>query len=156
MALDFYPCDVLFVHRDAEQRNGYAARRGEIEQAVEQADVGLPCIPVVPVRMTEAWLLIDEEALRRAADRPNGVVPLDWPTLQRLERLHAKNRLFHLLRTAADLTGRRLQGFSPGERRARLASLIEDFTPLRHFESFRRLEEDIRTFCHEWAQFRSE
>ena len=42
---------------------------------------------VVPVRMQEAWLLIDEAALRRAAGDPNGTQPLAMPDVQRLEEL---------------------------------------------------------------------
>ena len=32
---------------------------------------------IVPVRMTEAWLLLDESAIRRVAGRPHGDEPLD-------------------------------------------------------------------------------
>ena len=59
--LDLYPCDVLFVHRDAE---GQAPdlRRKEIADALRFARV--THIPVVPVRMTEAWLLADGAAIQ--------------------------------------------------------------------------------------------
>ena len=148
-AVDFYPCDVLSVHRDAEQRDGYAARRAEIEAAIREANVGLACIPVVPVRMTEAWLLSDESALRLAADRPGGTTPLAWPPAGRIERIDAKQTLFSLFRTAAGQTGRRRARVTPESRRARLASLIEDFAPLRCFESFRDLETDVQNFIKE-------
>jgi hypothetical protein len=66
-ALDLYPCDVLFVHRDAEGES-LDRRVAEIEDAV--TGLADPLVPVVPVRMQEAWLLIDEPALRRAAGKP--------------------------------------------------------------------------------------
>ena len=146
-AIEFYPCDVLFVHRDAEQRDGYSARRSEAERAAEDAGVRIPCIPVVPVRMTEAWLLIDEAALRRAAGRPEATSPLTWPRPASIEQIHAKEVLFGLLQAAAGQTGRRRRRISPETRRARLARLIEDYAPLRRFESFQDLERDVRAFC---------
>jgi hypothetical protein len=39
-------------------------------------------IPVVPVRMTEAWLLADEFAIRSAPGNPNGTQSLDLPDLR--------------------------------------------------------------------------
>lgn len=151
VAAELYPCDVLFVHRDAEQRLGYAARRAEVEHAVRHAGLDVRCIPVVPVRMSEAWLLIDESALRRAADYPNGTASLEWPSPIRLEKIHAKQVLFDLLRAAANQAGRRRQRVSPERRRARLATLIDDFAPLRQFASFQDLERDVRDICATWA-----
>ena len=65
-----FPADVIFVHRDAE-REGLHARVAEIQAALAHFS-GPLCVATVPVRMTEAWLLIDEDAIRRAADNPNG------------------------------------------------------------------------------------
>lgn len=62
LALYLYPCDLLFVHRDAENQN-YRMRMDEVQAAVasieNQQDVP-PYICVVPVRMQEAWLLFNE------------------------------------------------------------------------------------------------
>ena len=149
-AVEFYPCDVLFVHRDAEQRNGYPERRAEIERAIKTAGLDVRCIPAVPVRMSEAWLLTDEAALRRAADHPTGTTTLNWPALSRLEKIHAKEVLFALFRAAAIQTGGRRQRIPPEKRRARLATLINDFSPLRQFDSFQDLERDVREFCTSW------
>ena len=68
-AIELYPCQVLFVHRDAEAQPP-ALRREEIATALHGVSIGH--IPVVPVRMTEAWLLADESAIRSAAGNPNG------------------------------------------------------------------------------------
>jgi hypothetical protein len=65
-ALDLYPCDLLFVHRDAESE-GWERRVEEIRQHLRvPADQTVVC--VVPVRMQEAWFLFDERAIRLAAD----------------------------------------------------------------------------------------
>ncbi|MEO8494592.1 MAG: hypothetical protein ABI614_05955 [Planctomycetota bacterium] len=60
-----YPCDLLFVHRDAE-RDTPDKRRVEIEAAVQQV-ASNPFVCVIPVRMQEAWLLFDERANRTKA-----------------------------------------------------------------------------------------
>lgn len=78
-----FPCDVLFVHRDAE-RESVEKRWREIRDAISSGEPPAH-VPVVPVRMTEAWLLIDERAIRRAADNPNGTSELSLPPLRKLE-----------------------------------------------------------------------
>ena len=73
-SLELYPCDVLFVHRDAEGVLPLP-RTEEIHQALatvaQQIQVP-PTVCVVPVRMQEAWLLFNEGAIRSAAGNPNG------------------------------------------------------------------------------------
>ena len=87
-AVEMYRCDLLFVHRDAEgeQRE---RRVTEIERALAAVDSWDRdrTVAVVPERMTEAWLLIDEAALRSAAGDPRGTVPLSIPAVQQLEEL---------------------------------------------------------------------
>jgi hypothetical protein len=53
-ALDLYPCELLFVHRDAEGASRIA-RVQEITAAL--GSISTPAVCVVPVRMQEAWLL---------------------------------------------------------------------------------------------------
>jgi hypothetical protein len=140
-ALRLYPCDVLFVHRDAE-RQPAEWRHQEIATAVPPNQKG---VAVVPVRMQEAWLLHDENALRKAAGRPSGTEPLDLPSLSRLETLADPKRTLHAaLLTAAAVTGRRRRAFDAGGAARRLAELIEDWTPLRQLPAFRQLEADTR------------
>jgi len=70
-ANELRPCQVLFVHRDAESQPP-AFRYDEVEQAVAEArrkGFLTPHVCVVPVRMQEAWLLLDEAAIRRASER---------------------------------------------------------------------------------------
>ncbi len=64
--------------------------------------------------MTEAWLLADEAAIRRAAGSPSGRVDLGLPTFAELERLaDPKQRLHEALKVASGYTGRRLRNFAP-------------------------------------------
>src|ERR1700755_3649159 len=63
-SVELYPCDILFVHRDAE-REPHAVRLSEVEGAIIEARRSFPLpsvIAVIPVRMHEAWLLFDEAA----------------------------------------------------------------------------------------------
>jgi hypothetical protein len=78
IALQLHECDLLLGHRDAEAQ-GPETRRREIESAIRSLDSAPRWIAVIPVRMMEAWLLIDERALRTAAGNPNGGEPLDLP-----------------------------------------------------------------------------
>jgi hypothetical protein len=143
-AIDLYPCDLLFVHRDAE-RDGYHYRRVEIIHARDAAGIDVASVCVVPVRMTEAWLLIDEGAIREAAGRPLGRVVLNLPQLRRLEeQANPKASLHQALRDASELRGRRLRDFPVNQRVRRVAELIGDYGALRGLPAFRALEQEVR------------
>lgn len=131
-----YRPDLVFVHRDAENLS--------YEERVVEIPVHDRIVPVVPVRMTEAWLLIDENALRKASDNPNGRVPLTLPPLLRLERIHAKPELHELLMLASGKTRRRLKKFNVEGAVHRLATIIDDFAPLSRLAAFREFRERLR------------
>ncbi len=140
-SVDLYPCDLLFVHRDAESAP-IEEREAEIRTALKESSVedSVRVICVVPVRMQEAWLLIDEAALRRAAGNPNGAQPLAMPDVQRLEELaNPKQRIRELLRQASGLQGRRLKRFNWQSSAQRMAEIIDDFSPLYGLAAFQRL-----------------
>lgn len=129
---------ILFVHRDAEAQDP-AVRRAEIPPA------DCPMVRVVPVRMTEAWLLIDEAAIRRAADRPAGKSPLELPALRRIEDVpNPKATLRDALLAAAEVRGRQRKRFQRdmAARVRRVAELIDDFSPLRRLIAFQHFEQD--------------
>jgi hypothetical protein len=140
---------MLFIHRDAE--NSPVDRRiGELDAAIVRA-AGLPTgfscshVKVIPVRMTEAWLLIDEGNTRRAAGNPNGKVSLQMPRLRDLESIpNPKSMLHDLLRQASECTGRRLRNLRPAACVHRLAELIDDYSPLRRLCAFQRFERETR------------
>ncbi len=145
-ALEAYPCDSLFVHRDAE-RDTPGLRRQEIHSAIEGlgSKVRVPHICVVPVRMTEAWLLIDQTAIRLASGNPNGTVTLGVPDVASLEDKPDPKQLLHeLLITASELTGRRRKSFNPQEKVHLVARHLKDFSPLRRLSAFRELEREVR------------
>ena len=145
-AIDLFPCDLLFIHRDAEGEDP-KTRYAEIDNAIRKATergFQAPVVCVVPVRMTEAWLLFDESAIRFAAGNPNGKTPLSIPDLSVIEQIRdPKSTLFDLLRKASGLSGRRLKTFDMAESRIRITDLIDDFSPLRELCAFQRLEKDI-------------
>lgn len=140
-----YPCDLLFVHRDAD-REPRAARVAEIQHAVASApgeEALSTVVPVVPVRMTEAWLLCDELALRQAAGNPNGRQPLDLPRVRDLENLPDPKAILHkLLGAASERSARRRRTLRLSA--VRVASLTDDFALLRELSAFRDLEQDVR------------
>jgi len=153
-AIELYPCAILFVHRDAEGQ-GWQQRRSEIEQAVKAATsngVDLPTVVcTIPVRMLEAWLLVDEPAIRRAAGNPNGQEPLEIPKLDHLESIpDPKSLLFDALRTASGLSGVRRKRFPVHARVHRIADFVTDLTRLRQLDSFKRTEEQLRELTGSW------
>ena len=147
LALDNYPCDLLFVHRDAE-RDAPLLRTQQIDRARSSAGMTQRLIPVVPVRMTEAWLLVDEAAIRAAARRPQGNVALGLPPPAKIEGLpDPKEVLFTALRTASELTGRHLAKFHPEVQRHRVADHMgpTSIERLRRLPSFADLEDRLQS-----------
>jgi hypothetical protein len=125
-------------------------RIAEIEVAVRE--LHSLYVPIIPVRMTEAWLLIDEAAIRRAADNPNGAVPLDIPPVARLESLpDPKATCDALLISASEKSGRRRKMFTRDSelaaRRTRIAELIDDFSPLNQLSAFRAFCDRVEVAC---------
>jgi hypothetical protein len=145
-AIDLFPSDLLFIHRDAEKEDP-EHRYKEIHAALNEANqrgFQTPAVCVVPVQMTEAWLLFDETAIRLAAGNPNGKNPLKVPDLSIIEQIpDPKEILFNILREASGLRGRHLKRFNMAESRIRITELVSDFAPLRKLSAFQRLEEDI-------------
>lgn len=127
---------LIFVHRDAEGMT--------VRQRLSEFD-GAPTtavVPVIPVRMTEAWLLISGEAIAEAADRPGVQVPV--PRVGDLASLaDPKSELEALLlAVAGNPTGRRGKKFraSMVSRRVNVAALIADFAPLEAVPGFQEFQ----------------
>lgn len=146
-AVEIFPCDLLFVHRDSDKQKP-ALRYDEIGSAIaELAAKGfaVPHVCVVPIRMTEAWLLLDEPAIRRAAANPNGTQPLQIPKVKQLETIpDPKARLHEALRDASGKHGRRRSSFDVQEAAALVPEFIASFVTLRQLSAFARLEADLR------------
>ncbi len=151
-AVDLYPCDLLFVHRDAEKQDP-SLRRNEIQESLELArqQIGLvPAISVIPVRMTEAWLLFDERALRQAAGNPNGKIRLQLPHKSKWESTpDPKATLVQCIRDASELSGRRLKNLSTVDMARDVARTVESFAELRGVPAFDELEAEIKKVIRE-------
>jgi hypothetical protein len=146
-AIEYWPCDLLFIHRDAEGEQ-LQRRRQEIDEAVQEAFAQARNRPravfVVPVRMLEAWFLTDLDAIRHAAGNPGGDQQLEIPALESIEGLpDPKNLLYELLRDASGLSGRRRRKMQVNHAVHRIGQVMSEFNALRTLDAFRRMEEDL-------------
>jgi len=142
-AIQLYPCELLLVHRDAETAS-VVDREHEIIEACRELHAGLHCIQIIPVRMTESWLLLDERAIYGAAGNPNGQALFALPAADQLESLpDPKAVLLGALIAAKDIGANRRRRFRPEQHRHRVSELIEDYSQLRALESFRHFERQI-------------
>lgn len=142
----YYPADLYFVHRDLDVATR-EHREAEIRDALAVSGCNAPAVCVIPVRMTEAWFLFHEAAIRRAADRAHGQDDLQLPSSDEVQRrANPKQILEDKLVLASELSGRKLAQFRAeiGRRKALVATSIDDFTPLRRHAAFLRLEDDLR------------
>jgi hypothetical protein len=146
-SIKLFPCNLLFIHRDAENAS-LDSRLNEIRQAVAEARIDNEIsdfICVVPVRMTEAWLLFDIDAIRQAAGNPNGTLPLQLPKLSDIESLPNPKKILHrALRTATEYGTRRRRRFNANRAVQLISGYIEDFSPLRNLPAFIALEEEVK------------
>lgn len=141
----FFPCDIAFVHRDTDTFT-VADRTKEIVDAVQDSRYPTPLVCVIPVKMTEAWFLFDEFAIRKAAGKPNSRVQLDLPGCDAVQRrADPKKILDDVLITASELAGRRLKQFKAalGEKKSLVSNYINDYSPLRGHESFCSFEKEL-------------
>jgi hypothetical protein len=76
--------ELFFVHMDADNE-GLDARRHHLATALERC--GRPYSRVVPVRETEAWLLVDEQRIREVVGYAEGNAPLGLPKRSHVEDL---------------------------------------------------------------------
>jgi len=144
--LDEHTCvDLVFVHRDADSDDPEERLR-EINAAV----LGIPdlplCVPVVPVQETEAWLLLDEQEIRRVAGNPRGRMDLHLPSPEHIEREpHPKERLQQALLDASGASGRRREQERKrfNEHRRILLQRLRTDGPVTQVPSWQRLEQDI-------------
>ncbi|WP_105973299.1 hypothetical protein [Streptomyces geranii] len=138
--------DLVVVHRDSD-RERPDERRREITDAVSAVSPGLAHVPAIPVRMLEAWLLLDQVAIREVAGNPNGRVALNLPRPARAESVpDPKEMLKQAIATASEESGRRLQKLQARfpENRARLLQMLDREGPIRQLASWRSFTDDLR------------
>ncbi len=142
------PVDLLFVHRDADALDP-SPRHREVESGVAAAGRTSAWIGVVPVQETEAWLLLDAQAIRRVAGRPKGTVPLQLPRPDRVEQIPGpKERSREQLLLASEATGRRRERIRrrfPGLR-AQLLTELKPAGPLLSDPAWIRLRDDVQAY----------
>lgn len=145
VALRLYPCDVLFVHRDAEKQDPAMRYHEIIESLGTVSGISIPpAVCVVPVRMQEAWLLFNESAIRNAAGNPRGREDLALPGLSEIEAIPDPKAILHrALRHACGLSGRRLKKFAAPKAALLVTRYATDFSALRALPAFQRLERDV-------------
>jgi hypothetical protein len=145
-AIELFPCDVLFIHRDAENAT-IETRHKEIQE--KYSNIELPYVAIVPVRMQEAWFLFDEKAIRSAANNPNGNMKLELPKLKTIENLpDPKEQLHGLLRTASGKNSKRL---NVNKASHDVADWITDYSSLRVLSAFQHFENDLKNFLDHWS-----
>ena len=153
IATENHPCDILFVHRDADSTDAQP-RHDEIDHAAKVLQRDLAhVVAVVPIQTLEAWLLFDADALFRAV----GKTPqkhFNLPALKTIEQQAQPKALLHdCLRLAHGGTGRKRDSFKPHQSRYYLAiaNAIADtataFEPLldtrNNVTAFQRLSQSI-------------
>lgn len=138
--------DLVIIHRDSD-RERPDNRRREIAEAVAAVSPGLAHVPVIPVRMLEAWLLLDQSAIREVAGNPNGRTPLDLPKPTRAESVaDPKALLKQAIATASEERGRGLQKLQKRfpANRARLLEMLDREGPVKHLASWQAFTDDLR------------
>lgn len=133
--------DFAVLHRDAD-RDGAQSRRSEIGSAVESEWPGLAHIPAIPVTMLEAWLLLDEGAIRQVAGNPKGKMALSLPKVANVENIaDPKQQLKDTLAKASGLSGRRLADLQKPQRfsrnRQRLIELLDHEGSIKNVPSWK-------------------
>lgn len=138
--------DLVVVHRDAEGSE-FDVRCEEIRQGVAQVRQDLPFLPVVPIKMTEAWLLVDEPSIRFAAGCPDGKQALDLPRPKDVEGVNDPKRVLQrALIRASGAQGRRLGAFKRdfGNQRRRLLEWLDHTGPVAELPAWKELERSVQ------------
>ena len=137
--------NMVFIHRDSDgpDREG---REREIRRGVEESGFPHPFIPVIPVQETEAWLLLDEQAIRDVV-ASKGKQPLRLPKPNAIEGTRKpKEILQKALLAASETSGRRLkkEKNSFNHHRRVLLQRLDPLGAVRDLPSWQRLERDIQ------------
>lgn len=152
--ITYFPAQVYIIHRDAE-REALASREKEIQRAWQDSGAAALYRPLIPIRMTEAWLLFNESAIRDAAGNPHGTSHLQIPRIKQHETLSdPKQVLYNALVSASGLAGARRKKFRPHKAAGHITTLIDDYSELRRLSAFSAFESQIQTLLVEggWHQ----
>lgn len=142
----YYPFDILFYHRDAES-NSIAIIDERIAEIKGQLDAEYhqKIVCIVPIKMMEAWLFIDEMAIKKAAGNKNYNSQVNLPSVNKLEMLtNPKEMLHDLLKKVSGLKSRRLKNFNVHQSVHLVTEYTTDYRLLRHLSAFNKFEEDLK------------
>jgi len=140
---EYYPFDILFYHRDAEKFD-IPFRKEEILNHIDSS-LSSKIVCVIPVKMMETWLLINTDAIKKAAGNRNYTGNIDLPSLKKLESLTKPKEMLHdLLKNTSGFNGRRLKNFNVHYAVHLVAENIKDYSPLRKLSAFREFEKDLK------------
>ncbi len=109
---------------------------------------GVPWVPVIPIRMTEAWLLLDESAIRKVAGNPNSKMQLALPRARDVEAVpDPKEVLRNVLAVASGLSGRKLEKLRKRfpYHRQQLLERIDPAGPIAGVPSWLAFNDDLHT-----------
>lgn len=152
--LENFPCDILFVHRDTESSLpvDFTGRQSEVYNAWNNSKKNAKnkIVRVIPIRMTEAWLLIDKPAIRKASGNTNGTIRINLPGINDVESLpDPKNDLMQLIKDASGLKKRNLKKLNVRQSIHLVAEYISDYSPLRNLAAFKKFEEELCSVLEE-------
>lgn len=140
--------DLIFIHRDSDGP-GAEQRHDEIAKGVQQTLPKAPYVAVVPVQELEAWLLLDESAIRTVVGRPKDRTPLNLPAVKTIETTsQPKELLEQACLLASGKSGRRRLKDKAmfSQRRRVLLERLDPDGPICHLPAWRRLEKDIQEY----------
>jgi hypothetical protein len=129
--------DILFVHRDAENET-IAKRVEEISQSTPAGKYPIVC--VIPVKMTESWLITSDKVIKEAVGNSHSQAKLALPAQNKIESCDSKTVLLAALTEASEYGAQRRRKFKPEQFRHRVAELTTDLTALRKISSFKKME----------------
>ncbi len=149
------PFDICFYHRDAEStdvKKSIMKRTSEIKNVLPE-DAKNMVVCVIPVKMMESWLLIDREAIKKAAGNRKYNGNLDLPKIKNLESCQTPKETLHsLLMQATNNTGRHLKRFNVEQAVHFVAEYIDDYRSLRQLKAFQIFEADMKRAVNEFLQ----
>jgi Domain of unknown function (DUF4276) len=143
----FYPFDILFYHRDAEsdKKSIVKERTEEIKSQLEEKYIS-KTICIIPIKMMENWLLIDETAIKKAAGNRNYSKQINLPQINKIESLNEPKLFLHdLLKEVSGKKSRQLKNFNVQQAVHLVAENISDYSLLRNLDSFKQFEENLKT-----------
>jgi len=153
LALELYPFDILFVHRDAENNNKSILneRKNEIFKSIEEK-LKPKTVCIVPIKMMEAWLLLEDQAIKKAAGNRNFKGQIALPKVSQLEdESQPKEKLYQLLKKVSGLKSRNLKKFNVNAAVHLVAEYTNDFRPLRQLSAFDHFEKNLKNCMQQYT-----